>query len=464
MSSYSPAGRQSAAGRIAAPPAPRSSPRSAWRRTIVALDEWLTAAARARPDHPAVVADGACSPTRSSTRRRRAARAGWHARRGRGRRGGHDACRRRSRSASCCTRCRGWAPRWCRSTRGRRARHRRGLRGVGAADGRRRREVELREQRGSRSGAHGPLHLRHHRRAQAGRADLRQPRGERRGLAPSARRGRRDRWLCPLPLFHVGGLAILIRVGDHRTTAVLHERFDVERVNAALEDGEVTLVSLVPTHARAACARPACEAPGLRAMLLGGGPIPPDLLEWAARHGIPVTPIYGMTETARRWWTDVPRARRCPAPSCDRAPTARSWCAGRWSRAARSPPTAGSTPATAAASTPTGGCTWRADQGPDRDRRGERRAGRGRGGATRTRRWPTPPWSGLPRPGVGRGGDGVRGRARRRGPGGAARLLPRAAGRHQVPKRVVRVDELPRNAAGKLLRDRLASTDRVSPR
>ena len=33
-------------------------------------------------------------------------------------------------------------------------------------------------------------------------------------------------------------------------------------------------------------------------MALGGGPVPPELLEWAAATGIPVTPVYGMTETA----------------------------------------------------------------------------------------------------------------------------------------------------------------------
>ena len=56
-----------------------------------------------------------------------------------------------------------------------------------------------------------------------------------------------DRWLCPLPLHHVGGLNVLIRSAINRTTVVLHERFDAERVKATLEAGEVTLASLVPT-------------------------------------------------------------------------------------------------------------------------------------------------------------------------------------------------------------------------
>jgi len=106
-----------------------------------------------------------------------------------------------------------------------------------------------------------------------------------------------DRWLCPLPLHHVGGLNVLVRSAINRTTVVLHERFDAERVKAVLEAGEVTLASMVPTmlvRVREAGLR---RAPGLRAIALGGGPVPPGLLDWAAQADIPVVPVYGMTET-----------------------------------------------------------------------------------------------------------------------------------------------------------------------
>ena len=107
-----------------------------------------------------------------------------------------------------------------------------------------------------------------------------------------------DRWLTPLPLHHVGGLGVLIRSVINHTTAVIHERFDAQRVRATLEAGEVTLVSLVPTMLARLREAGLREAPGLRAVALGGGPVPPELLEWAAATGIPVTPVYGMTETA----------------------------------------------------------------------------------------------------------------------------------------------------------------------
>jgi O-succinylbenzoic acid--CoA ligase len=107
-----------------------------------------------------------------------------------------------------------------------------------------------------------------------------------------------DRWLCPLPLHHVGGLGVLIRCAINRSTAVLHERFDAERVKRTLEGGEVTLASLVPTMLVRLRDAGLARAPGLRTVVLGGGPIPAGLLDWAAETGIPVTPVYGMTETS----------------------------------------------------------------------------------------------------------------------------------------------------------------------
>jgi O-succinylbenzoic acid--CoA ligase len=115
-----------------------------------------------------------------------------------------------------------------------------------------------------------------------------------------------DRWLCPLPLHHVGGLNILVRSAVHGTAAVLHERFDAARVRTVVEAGEVTLVSLVPTMLARLRDAGLRNAPGLRAVVLGGGPVPEGLLEWAAATGIPVTPVYGMTETCSQVVAGIP--------------------------------------------------------------------------------------------------------------------------------------------------------------
>jgi O-succinylbenzoic acid--CoA ligase len=107
-----------------------------------------------------------------------------------------------------------------------------------------------------------------------------------------------ERWLCPMPLAHVGGLSIQIRSAIYGTSVLLHERFDTGAALAALMDpGErVTLVSLVPTMLARLLDAGLENPPSLRWALLGGGPIAPSLLERAAAAGVPVAPSYGMTE------------------------------------------------------------------------------------------------------------------------------------------------------------------------
>ena len=107
-----------------------------------------------------------------------------------------------------------------------------------------------------------------------------------------------ERWLCPMPLTHVGGLSIPIRSAIYATTAVLHGRFDTEAVlNELMDPGRrTTLVSLVPTMLARLLDAGLERPPTLRWALLGGGPIAPALLERAERAGVPVAPTYGMTE------------------------------------------------------------------------------------------------------------------------------------------------------------------------
>ncbi|MBC8100648.1 MAG: AMP-binding protein, partial [Armatimonadetes bacterium] len=56
-----------------------------------------------------------------------------------------------------------------------------------------------------------------------------------------------DRWLCCLPLYHVGGLNILLRCSIYGTAVVLKRGFDLVQVKQALATQSITLVSLVPT-------------------------------------------------------------------------------------------------------------------------------------------------------------------------------------------------------------------------
>jgi o-succinylbenzoate---CoA ligase len=115
-----------------------------------------------------------------------------------------------------------------------------------------------------------------------------------------------DRWLCCMPLFHVGGLSILTRSAINRTEAVIHQGFDTEKVLHALEDEGITLISLVATQLRRLLDGGLEAPPDLRAALIGGGPVPADLLKRAEQVAVPVVPTYGLTETCSQVWTGKP--------------------------------------------------------------------------------------------------------------------------------------------------------------
>jgi o-succinylbenzoate---CoA ligase len=107
----------------------------------------------------------------------------------------------------------------------------------------------------------------------------------------------RERWLCALPLSHVGGLSILMRSAIYATTAVVHERFETDRVLAALREEDVTLVSLVATTLARLLDAGLERPPALRCALTGGGPVPGALVARATAAGVPVSLTYGLTET-----------------------------------------------------------------------------------------------------------------------------------------------------------------------
>jgi O-succinylbenzoic acid--CoA ligase len=106
-----------------------------------------------------------------------------------------------------------------------------------------------------------------------------------RGTAAALGLGDDERWLCPLPLSHVGGLMVLLRSAVYATTAVL----------GPADTRNVTIASLVPTQlARLLESR---AQPPSRAVLLGGAAADPALLTRAKEAGWPVAPSYGLTQT-----------------------------------------------------------------------------------------------------------------------------------------------------------------------
>jgi len=137
-----------------------------------------------------------------------------------------------------------------------------------------------------------------------------------------------DRWLLSLPLYHVGGLAILFRC------ALAGARVALPDPEASLADSieacRATHLSLVATQARRLLDRRATGQAGgeseeegglpgrVRAVLIGGGPVPATVLDRAVDAGWPVYTTYGCTEMASQVTTTPPDASRADLETAGR--------------------------------------------------------------------------------------------------------------------------------------------------
>lgn len=117
-----------------------------------------------------------------------------------------------------------------------------------------------------------------------------------------------DKWLACVPLFHVSGLSILMRSVIYGIPALVHERFDPVQVNEAIDREGVTIISVVSSMlARLLDGRGNRPyPPSLRCVLVGGGPVPLSLLERCRDLGVPVVQTYGLSETASQVVTLAP--------------------------------------------------------------------------------------------------------------------------------------------------------------
>jgi O-succinylbenzoic acid--CoA ligase len=116
-----------------------------------------------------------------------------------------------------------------------------------------------------------------------------------------------DRWLHSLPLYHVGGLSILFRCLLAGATVALPE--PGAPIGEAIAGCGATHVSLVSTQLLRLL-REGPEPGRSKAILLGGGPIPPSLIDEAIARGLPIHTSYGLTEMASQVAATPPGASR----------------------------------------------------------------------------------------------------------------------------------------------------------
>ncbi len=111
-----------------------------------------------------------------------------------------------------------------------------------------------------------------------------------------------DRWALALPSFHVGGLGVLARgflsgapvarYADDRG----EPRWNAPAFHAFLRNNRCTLTTLVPTQLHDLVQAGLQSPPALRALVVGGGALAPDLYGRARARGWPVLPSYGLSE------------------------------------------------------------------------------------------------------------------------------------------------------------------------
>src|SRR6266550_2956205 len=112
-----------------------------------------------------------------------------------------------------------------------------------------------------------------------------------------------DILLCVLPLFHIYGLVVVLNMGLHLgATIVTMPRFDLEQVLGLIEKYRVTLSHVVPPIVLQLARNPLVETRDLSSLKMifsGAAPLGPELSrECMQRIGCSIRQGYGMTETS----------------------------------------------------------------------------------------------------------------------------------------------------------------------
>lgn len=108
-----------------------------------------------------------------------------------------------------------------------------------------------------------------------------------------------DRWICAVPLFHISGFSILMRSIIYGMTVILHESFDEEKVLKEIIYNRASIISVVSTMLMRLLEKINSPLPStFRCALAGGGPLSKYLLDECVKKNVPVYQTYGMTETA----------------------------------------------------------------------------------------------------------------------------------------------------------------------
>lgn len=130
--------------------------------------------------------------------------------------------------------------------------------------------------------------------------------------------GKADRWLMSLPMYHISGFSLLMRALLKQGTIVFPA--SGEPLEEVILNSRLSHLSLVPAQLSGLLNEPACvdALRKLKAILIGGAPIPTALLEEAILEKLPVYTTYGSTEMASQIATTTPQDLKKSKNTCGR--------------------------------------------------------------------------------------------------------------------------------------------------
>lgn len=107
-----------------------------------------------------------------------------------------------------------------------------------------------------------------------------------------------DCWMASLPFYHIGGFSIITRSLLAGTPIVIPDSLQTEIVRKSIMKYKPTLISLVPTMLKRLMVAGAKGNKYFRHVFIGGGPAESALLNNAIQLGWPLVKVYGSTETS----------------------------------------------------------------------------------------------------------------------------------------------------------------------
>jgi O-succinylbenzoic acid--CoA ligase len=108
---------------------------------------------------------------------------------------------------------------------------------------------------------------------------------------------KKDIWLASLPLYHIGGIMILVRSLLTESLVVFPNSLKQNDIVESINKSNPTHISFVSTTFKRILASNQNPNKNLKYVFLGGGHLSNDLCRDAIKSGFPVVKVYGSTET-----------------------------------------------------------------------------------------------------------------------------------------------------------------------